>query len=153
MRGLLFTVAVVALGLGVGCKKKPQPVVATPPTVVAPPSTNYTPGGSAAFNALQAAKRVATQVEMANLGVLIESAYTETGKMPDLDVIKKQVKQGTPNLYAAIEDGSVILCWTTQHDGVWAYQTGADKHGGLALVSGSARRVTADEMRDLLAGK
>ncbi len=155
MRGLLLVVAAVAAaGLGAGCKKKPQPVAVTPPTVVAPPSTNYQAGGSVLGNAVNAAKRVVIQSDLQALGLYIFDAHSTTNKMPDANTITEQLKRDYPNLYAAVKDKTVILCWTDKFDGIWAYQAGAEKSGGLALVSpGQAKRFEADEITRMLAEK
>lgn len=148
----------LALALA-GCKKKPVTPATTPPTAPAAAptggggNTGYIAGGGAVQNIRQAAKRTIALNDLKNLGLLIESAYTDTGKMPGVNEIKTALAKESPGLKAAIDDGTIILCWTTAHEGLWAYEIDADTKGGLALVSGSARRCDAEEVKQLLGRK
>jgi hypothetical protein len=84
---------------------------------------------------------------MHGIGTLIEVDYTNDGKMPTLDAVMKSLDQATAQ---AVKEGRIVFCWTAQHQGIWAYEGGADKQGGVVLVSGIARRADADEVKKLL---
>ena len=153
-----LSVAILLSFVG-GCKK-PSPKV-TPPTVAAPTAsgdavpvvgnTNYEAGAGAAQNARNAALRTITLAEMTSLGLFIEIEYNNNSfKMPDLNSVTKILKDESPQIAKAVADGKIVLCWTAEHKGIWAYEVGADTKGGVILVTGSARRAEADEVRKLL---
>ncbi len=142
-----------------GCKKKAATPATTPPTMApaaAPPSggnSGYVAGAGVLHNVRQASKRTVALNDLHSLGLMIELGYTDTGKMPGVNEIKAALGPESKTLKAAIDDGSIILCWTTSHEGLWAYEIDADTKGGLALVSGNARRCNADEIKQLLGRK
>jgi len=146
------------LCLAGGCKKPAAKV--TTPTAAAPTvsgdavpvtgNSNYEAGAGAAQNVRNAAQRVITLAEMTNLGLFIEIEYTNNGKMPDLNSVTKILKDEAPQIAKAVADGKIVLCWTAEHKGIWAYEVGADTKGGVVLVTGAARRADADEVRKLL---
>ena len=57
------------------------------------------------------------------------------------------------DLLKLIDDGVIILTGTTDRQGLWAYEIDADKVGGIILVSGRARRATADDVKKYLEKK
>lgn len=156
------TVAIL-LSFAGGCKKPAAKVtVPTAPAPAAPTvtgvaepvvgNTNYESGAGAAQNVRNAVQRVVTQSEMASLGVFIELEYSlnTAGKMPETKTIMATLNEDAPAIAKAVNEGKIILCWTGEHKGLWAYEVGADTKGGLVLVTGSARRAEADEVRKLL---
>ncbi len=152
MRSILMTACVVAM-VSSGCKKP-----ATTPTTAAVPTpapsgggnTGYISGGGAAQNVRQAARRTITINDMKTLGQLIEIDFTQNGKMPGLNEVKESLKRDSPTILAAINDGTIILCWTAQHEGIWAYEIDADTKGGIAVVTGTASRYDAEQVKKLL---
>lgn len=155
MRLILMTAWVVAM-VSSGCKKP-----ATTPTTAATPApapsggggggnTGYISGGGAAQNVRQAARRTITINDMKTLGQLIEIDFTQNGKMPGLNEVKESLKRDSPTILAAINDGTIILCWTAQHEGIWAYEIDADTKGGIAVVTGTASRYDAEQVKKLL---
>ena len=152
-------VAATLLCLAGGCKKPAAKV--TTPTAPAPTASgdavpvvgnsNYEAGAGATQNVRNAAQRVITLAEMTNLGLFIEIEYTNnSSKMPDLKSVTKILKDEAPQIAKAVADGKIVLCWTAEHKGIWAYEVGADTKGGVVLVTGAARRADADEVRKLL---
>lgn len=147
----------VLLTLAGGCKKPaatvaPVTTAATTPTVTGvaeavPGNTNYAPGAGTAHNVANAARRTLLLAQMSGLGLMIETEYTLNGKMPDTTAITTGLEAATAQ---AIKDGRIVLCWTGEHQGLWAYEGGADKQGGIVLVTGVARRAEADEVTKLL---
>ena len=153
MRTLGLCLTLVALTMA-GCKKPKAPPTtpATPAAEVVTgtaepvqPNTNYQAGGNS--NVLNAARRAQLLAQMHGLGTLIEVEYTLNNKMPQLNTITQSLDQATA---AAVKEGRIVLCWTAKHDGLWAYEGGADTQGGVVLVSGIARRAEADEVKTLL---
>jgi hypothetical protein len=150
---LLAVAAVFAAG---GCKKKAPPTASAPAAPVpaadapAPTNTNYQSGAGVAQNVRNAAKRTVALNDMHTLGQLIEVMYNDGGRMPTAAAIKQGVGRDAPNVAAAINDGSIVLTGTTDHGGLWAYEAGAETSGGVGLVAGSARRMTADEVKQYL---
>ncbi len=156
------TVAILLCFAG-GCKKpaaKVTTATATAPAPAAPTvtgvaepvvgNTNYEAGAGAAQNVRNAVQRVVTQTEMSQIGLFIEIEYSLNGKMPDLKTVTATLNEDAPAIAKAVADGKIILCWTAEHKGLWAYEVGAETKGGLVLVTGSARRAEADEVRKLL---
>ncbi len=138
-----------------GCKKPagtPTPASAAP----APSgggggaNTNFVSGGGAAQNIRKAAQRTSRLNELNTLGQLIEVSYNTNNRMPDFAAFKQELQSDAPNVLAAINDGSIVCCWTAAHEGLWAYEAGSEEAGGSALVTGRASRVDAEEMKRLL---
>ena len=151
--GRLLLVATLAVAAG-GCKKPAAKV--TPPTAAptvtgvaeaVPGTTNYEPGAGVAHNTANAARRTLLLAQMSSLGLMIETEYTLNNKMPDTAAITTGLEAATAQ---AIKDGRIVLCWTADHAGLWAYEGGAEKSGGIVLVTGVARRADADEVGKLL---
>ena len=141
-------VALLAVTLAFGCSKKPKPK----PEESAPASggsTNYQPGGGAMQNVRQPARRAVAMNDLHNLGLSVEMAYNETGKMPSAAEIKDLARQ-TPKLMAAIEDGSLVVTGTSEHGGVWAYETDAPEKGGLALIGPTPQRMDSLDLTNKL---
>jgi hypothetical protein len=150
MRYIVLCLALISL---VGCKKKTTPTSvqqSTATEVSGPQNTNYEAGAGVAQNVRNAAKRIVTQTEMGQLGVFIEDSYSTLGKMPGVNAIMASLQKESPNTHKMIQEGAIILCWTAQHEGLWAYEVDADKKGGIVLVTGAARRADADEVKRLL---
>ena len=151
--GWIMRIVLLALlfALPLGCKKQ----AATAPTAVAPATggggnTNYVAGGGAVQNVRQAARRTITLADMSTLGTLLEIEFNTANKMPSYDTFKATLTKDAPNILAAINDGSIILCWTTNHEGIWAYEIEADVKGGVALVTGRASRYDATAVKQML---
>ena len=148
------TVAILVAFFG-GCKKPAAKV--TPPTAATPTAsgdavpvasnTNYEAGAGALHNTANAARRTLLLAQMSGLGLMIETEYSLNNKMPDTAAITTGLEAATAQ---AIKDGRIVLCWTTEHAGLWAYEGGAEKSGGVVIVTGVARRAEADEVRKLL---
>ena len=157
MRLILMTACLVAT-VSSGCKKPAAPTVPTAAPPAPTPSgsgggggnTGYISGGGAAQNVRQAARRTITINDMKTLGQLIEIDFTQNGKMPGLNEVKESLKRDSPTILAAINDGTIILCWTAQHEGLWAYEIDADTKGGIAVVTGTASRYDAEQVKKLL---
>ena len=152
MRGLLLLLLVLTAA---GCKKPATKATTTPATQspvtgtveAAPPNTNYDANAAAAQNLRNAAMRTILLTQMTNLGLTIELEFTQNGKMPQLNAVTAALDAATN---AAIKEGRIVLCWTAEHQGLWAYEGGADTKGGVVLVTGAARRAEADEVKKLL---
>jgi len=143
----------MVLLLPLGCKKKTATTAPAPAPAASGGgggNTNYIAGGGAAQNVRQAARRTVTLADMNTLGQLLEIEYTNSGKMPGLDAFKASLANDAPNVLAAIKDGSIILCWTATHEGLWAYEVESDVKGGVALVTGRAARYDATQIKQML---
>jgi hypothetical protein len=165
LRPTLSTVTVLWLGLAVGCDKKTaKPIDTTPATTptatMEPPSpapaapssgnTNYQAGAGAVQNIRQAARRTVAINDMQQLGTFIQQMTAETGKMPSPAEIKEYIRRDAPKIVAAIDDGTILLTGTKNMSGLWAYEVDADKSGGIALVAGTASRLDAAQVKQLL---
>ena len=160
MRFILMTACLFAIASS-GCKKPAAPTVPTAAPPAPAPSggggggggggnTGFVSGGGAAQNVRQAARRTITINDMKTLGQLIEIDFTQNGKMPGLNEVKESLKRDSPTILAAINEGTIILCWTAQHEGIWAYEIDADTKGGIAVVTGTASRYDAEQVKQLL---
>ena len=150
--------AVAVMLTAAGCSKRPTQVAAPPaPAANAPHTggnTNYESGAGAAQNVRNAAMRTVRLADLHTLAQLIEVEYAPTGKMPDIETMKKSLRQdaAAAPVAAAVDAGSLILCWK-DHAGLWAYEIDADTKGGLVLVAGVPNRADAAEVQALLAKK
>ena len=142
-------VALLAVALAFGCTKKPKAKPAESAPAASGSSTGYQAGGGAAQNVRQAARRAVAMNDLHNLGLSVEMAYNETGKMPSAGEVKQLAKQ-TPVLAAAIEDGSLVVTGTSEHGGVWAYEADAPEKGGLALIGPTPQRMDSLDLTNKL---
>ena len=146
--GLAFLAAVV------GCKKVAQPtdITTTPTFPVDDRNTNYRPGAGALKNTAQAGKRLAQLTQMEQLGTIMFALELQDNKMPTVDGVKADLMANPDarDLLKLINEGVIILTGTTDRQGMWAYEIDSDKVGGIILVSGRARRATADEVKKYL---
>ena len=137
-----------------GCKKPagtPTPTSAAPaPSGGGGSNTNSVSGGGAVQNVRQAARRTVALSDFNTLGQLIEASYTTNNRMPDFAAFKQELQRDAPNVLAAINDGSIVCCWTAAHEGLWAYEIDADTRGGITLITGRAARADAAEVQRLL---
>lgn len=149
----VLAVVLLCLPLVAGCKKKTPPAsAAATPAAPAPVAggandTNYQAGAGAVQNVRNAARRTVAINDMNQIGLTIETLYSTSGRMPDINAIKAELRTAG-NLLALISDGAVILTGTTNHSGLWAYQADADTQGGIGLVAGRAARMSADEIKN-----
>jgi hypothetical protein len=152
---MLFVVVVGMLLGAAGCKKKAPPTAApteqpaaTQPTGVRG-NTNYVAGGGAVQNVRQAARRAVALNDMHQIALVIAQWEIENNRMPNRNEIYAALAS-SPNLKKLIDDGDVILTGTNRRDGLWAYEVEADTKGGVAVVSGTAARYSADDIRQHL---
>jgi hypothetical protein len=153
MRILLVVVVGVLLG-SAGCKKPASSTVASKTESTPAPAgnrgnTNYVPGGGAVQNTRQAARRVVALNDMSQIALTIASWELDNNRMPNKNEIYAALS-GYPNLKKLIDDGDVILTGTTKREGLWAYEVEADTKGGIGLVSGTASRYSADDIKQML---
>ena len=77
-----------------------------------------------------------------------------TGHWPkNLDEFKQEAGRDAPKLVKMVEDGDIVVVWNAKDQGVIAYGRGADEHGGMVLTNSGVQRMTADELRQALAGR
>ncbi len=143
-----FIAAVALLAVAVGCG--PKAPKDTAPSVDER-NTNYRPGGGALINSLRAGKRAALMTEMNDLGLAINQVVILDDKMPSKAEIEEMLRKDYPKYAALVKDGTIVLTDTKDKRGLWAYEVDSDKAGGIALVGGSTSRITADEIKALLA--
>lgn len=163
MRFFILCTTLAALAAG-GCKKKAQPVAkkdepaaapAPAPEPVDPRNSAPIAGGGAIQNVRQAVKRVVTDNDLYQLGIIILDLELTGGKMPTASEIKAALTGDGASLRKKIDEGAIILTGTTNKAGLWAYEVDADKAGGIVLTgpTPNARRESADEVKALLGQK
>ena len=163
---LLATTATASVGcnLTINVPKRPtEPTETAPttistgtqPTFVDDRNTNYRPDQSGLRNAKRAGERLAQQTQMDQLGTIMFALELQDNKMPSVQAVKDDLKANPDarDLLKLITDGVIILTGTTDRQGLWAYEVDADKAGGIILVSGRARRATADDVKQYLGKK
>jgi hypothetical protein len=149
---ILFVVIVGVLLGAVGCKKKtnttstPTEQPASTPTGVRG-NTAFVPGGGAAQNVRQAARRTVALTDMNQIALTISQWEIENNRMPNRLEVSAAL---APNLKKLIDDGDVILTGTNKREGLWAYEVEADVKGGIGIVSGTASRYSADDIKQML---
>jgi hypothetical protein len=136
-------------GLGAGVAAAAGGVPKAPP-----PATgnrgNTSAGGGFVVNERRAAVRTIAINEVGQLGKMIELKYNEDGKMPGKEDILAYIQRDAAKIHRSITDGDIILTGTRDHAGLWAYEIGAEKSGGIVLVAGVASRATADDVKKLM---
>ncbi|MCZ2343191.1 MAG: hypothetical protein LC104_15565 [Bacteroidales bacterium] len=142
--------------LGIDDLQAPPPLDASPGTRPsegtgsARENTNFQAGAGAVQNIRKAGQRTATLNDMQQLGLLMTQMELESNRMPQPTDVKNAIRRDAPTLLALIEDGTIILTGTRDRGGLWAYETEADKRGGVGLVAGTPRRMQADEIQQML---
>lgn len=172
-RSLILAVAVLAVAVGCEQKEKkkrdvnldalgvdlgppPKPIDTTPPSGSGGGSTsvrgntNFQAGAGAVQNIRKAGQRAATLNDMQQLGIFIKQMDLDNNKMPQPAEVKEYIRRDAAKLLALIDDGTIILTGTRDRGGLWAYETEADKLGGIGLVNGTANRYSADDIKQML---
>lgn len=147
MRAMVFGMCVIA----VGCAKPSAAEVAPQSAPVDTRNTNFQSGAGTVQNVPKAGARAGAMNDFDQLGKFIELQYNETGKMPTKDEINDYIKRDAVKLHRLISDGTIVLTGTKDHAGLWAYEVDADKAGGIGLTAGRAARLSADDVKAMLA--
>lgn len=147
MRAIVCGLCVIAAG----CAKKSTADVTPLPASVDNRNTNFQAGAGTVQNVRKAGARAGAMNDFDQLGKFIELQYNETGKMPTKDEIKDYIKRDAVKLHGLISDGTIVLTGTKDHAGLWAYEVDADKAGGIGLTAGRAARLSADDVKAMLA--
>ncbi len=157
---LATTVAAVGCNLTINVPKRPTEATSTSATTTATGpvddrNTNYRPDQSGLRNAKRAGERLAQQTQFDQLGTIMFALELQDNRMPTVDGVKADLKANPDarDLLKLIDDGVIILTGTTDRQGLWAYEVDADKAGGIVLVSGRARRASADDVKQYLGKK
>ena len=142
---LLLIVVMVSI---VGCRPRPGG-----PT----PGGNDPSGGDPVLGAVQgvraAAKRAVTQAEMHDLHLFIETASLASDRMPAKEFILETMKKENRKLSEMLQDGSIVLTGIQKREGVWAYEKDAPTKGGFILSQNGVERLSAEEVKQRLAGQ
>jgi hypothetical protein len=86
---------------------------------------------------------------MHQIALLIAQWEIENNRMPSANEAYGLLAS-SPNLKKLVDDGDVIFTGTKDRSGMWAYEVEADTKGGVAIVSGTAARHSADEIKQYL---
>ena len=113
-------------------------------------NTNFQSGAGAVQNVRKAAQRSATLNDFHQLGRFMTQLELESNTMPQPAEVKAYIQRDAPKIVALIDDGSIILTGTRNRGGLWAYEVEADTLGGVGLVGGTAQRMKADEIKQML---
>jgi len=97
-----------------------QPSVHAATGVVINPNQGGGSGG-AAQAVRKAAVRVQVDNELKNIHLFIETASTETGKLPTIAQIKTALKKEDPKAFALVEDGTIQLTGANNRETIWAF--------------------------------
>jgi hypothetical protein len=138
-RLLLTGLLVVSL---IGCSKKPKKEPSPPPSKSKPVIPGPVGG---------AVRRVVAMNDMSQLHLFIENASLATGRMPTQQQILAELQRPAPNLYALLNDKSVILTGVRAREGIWAY-TQEPQHGGdhIVISSSGVQRMSPQALRQRL---
>lgn len=160
--GVLMTVALV--GCGKKTAKSTQPD-STPPPAAAGGSGGIVPaggvgvvvnpqaalggggGGGAAQAVQKAAKRAATNNELHQIHIFIESASGASGQMPPPQETYAAIQKEAPKIAEAIKEGVIVLTGTRSRESVWAYEAIALEQGGQVLTNNGIERMDADTLK------
>jgi len=113
-------------------------------------NTNFRPGGASLGNMYRAGKRGGLMGEMADIGKQITITVQLDDRMPTAAEIKQDLQRSAAKYAKLIDDGIVILTDTKDKRGMWAYEIDSEKAGGIALVSGTPGRYSAEQITAML---
>ena len=116
-------------------------------------NTNFRPGGASLGNMYRAGKRGGLMGEMADIGKQITITVQLDDRMPTAAEIKQDLQRSAAKYAKLIDDGIVILTDTKDKRGMWAYEIDSEKVGGIALVSGTPGRYSAEQITAMLPKK
>jgi type II secretory pathway pseudopilin PulG len=172
MRKLIFLG--VLLALVAGCKKpsanvavnnpppQPQPMpqpdqpnVHAPTGVVTNPNLGGGGGGGAAQAVRKAAKRSATQNDLKQLHLFIETHSSTNGQMPTREEIAAALQKEAPTIYKLWSDEVIVVTGAKQRESVWAYTVEDQSTAGyhLAVTNNGVERMTPQELNQRLKGQ
>lgn len=171
MRQTMFVGVVMTLAV-IGCGKKPVKNdggdTAPPPAVGAAPSGGPTivpgggvgvvvnpyqalggggGGGGAAQAVRKAAKRAATNNELHQIHIFIESTSSASGQMPSPQETLTAIQKDAPKIAEAIKEGVIVLVPAKSREEIWAYEAIALEQGGQVLTNTGIERMDAETLR------
>jgi hypothetical protein len=140
----------LALILLAGCGHKNAPEPRPDPAAQAPEN----PAVMAARRNAPVLDRTMTGNDLDELKKYFDIHRAGTGHWPkNLDEFKQEAGRDAPKLVKLVEDGDIVVNWNAGDQGVIAYGKGAKEQGGMVLTNSGIQRMTADELRQALAGR
>lgn len=150
----LLTAGVIALLAGCGNPLgKLKTTTPTETTQKIDDRNTNKPAESTLGQVYRAGKRAGLLQEMQAIGDTVNATVILENRMPSAAEIKADLQRTAAKYATLIEDGTIVLTDTRNQTGLWAYEVDADKAGGIVIVGGKASRMTADEVKTLLAAK
>jgi hypothetical protein len=107
-------------------------------------------GGGAAQAVRKAAKRAATNNELHQIHLFIESASSASGQMPSPQETLAAIQKEAPKIAEAIREGVIVLLPAKSREEIWAYEAIALEQGGQVLTNNGIERMDAQTLRSRL---
>jgi hypothetical protein len=104
-------------------------------------------GGGAAMAVRKAAKRAATNNELHQIHLFIESASAASGQMPSPQETLAALQREAPKIAEAIKEGVIVLTPARSREEIWAYEAIALEQGGQVLTNTGIERMDADTLK------
>jgi len=104
-------------------------------------------GGGAAGAVRKAAKRTATNNELHQIHIFIETYSSASGQMPKPADTLAAIQKEAPKIAEAIKEGVIVLLPAKSREEIWAYEAVALEQGGQVLTSSGIERMDADMLQ------
>jgi hypothetical protein len=104
-------------------------------------------GGGAAGAVRKAAKRAATNNELHQIHIFIETYSSASGQMPAPEQTFAAIQKEAPKIAEAIKEGVIVLLPAKSREEIWAYEAIALEQGGQVLSGGGIERMDADTLQ------
>ena len=110
-------------------------------------------GGGAAQAVRKAAKRAATNNELNQIHLFIETYSSASGQMPSPQETLATIQKEAPKIAEAIKEGVIVLLPARSREEIWAYEAIALEQGGQVLTGGGIERMDVQTLRNRLGMK
>jgi hypothetical protein len=143
MTRLLFVCGLLAAG----CTHKSTPTSAPAPGSPAPEN----PAVMAARRNAPVLDRALTSHDLNTLKQFMENWRAQSGKYPaNMNELKQAFGNEGQKLMSLIEDGTLVMTWSTGDTGVLAYDKRATVSDGMVLTTTGVERMGANDLNRLL---
>ena len=104
-------------------------------------------GGGGVMAGYKAGKRVATQNELHQIHIFIDSASGASGRMPSSQETLAALEKEAPKIAQAVKEGVIVLHPARSREDVWAYEAVALEQGGQVLTSNGIEKMDAATLK------
>lgn len=107
-------------------------------------------GGGVLTGSLKAGKRLASENDMRQIQIFIDTASAASGKMPTVQETYDSLKREAPKIAALVDEQVIVLNAARTREDIWAYEASALQQGGWVVSGSGVERMDAATLKQRL---